>query len=256
VERGRGVWPATGTGGTLTRRSDGTIVPGRWYLAAPARPKGTPWEEDQRISIKVWHQLRLGQAPAINDLAVFLGAKAIQKLLGFDDKGQDGIIGPNTDERIRDKQRELKVAPDGLVGPKTMRSILAPIVEAAGRRHNVRWQVLCGKLMWEGNWDPGAVGWSDPDDLGLSQINLRAHPRVSVEEAFDPEFAIDFGARFMAENLRAFDGDERTAVAAYNLGQGGARQWRSAGSPDWWTPPWATSPRNVRAYIDRILSAC
>jgi hypothetical protein len=243
---GRGVWNRSGVGGTLTRRNN-QVEPGAWYLAT---------EGDARINIKVFRQLRLGQTPNINDLAVFLGAKAIQKLLGFDEKGQDGIIGPKTDERIRNKQKELGVTQDGLVGPRTMKAMVMPLVEAAGKKHGVRSALLCGKLTHEGNWDPGAVGWSDPDDLGLSQINLRAHPRVSVAEAFDPEFAIDFGARFMAENLRAFDGNERYAVAAYNLGAGGTRQWIAAGAPDTWQPPWASSPRNVKGYIDRILSAC
>lgn len=244
---GRGAWNRHGVGGTLSRDRDGRLVPGRWYVAA---------EGDQRIQIHVFRQLRTGVTPELNDLAVFLGAKALQKLLGFDERLQDGIIGPLTDGRIRDKQRELGVAVDGLVGPRTMKAMLMPLVREAAERHGVRWQILCGKLTNEGNWDPGAVGASDPTDLGLSQINIRAHPQVSPEQAFDADFAIDFGARFMAENLRAFDGNERDAIAAYNLGAGGCRQWIAAGRPDIWQGSWMSSPRNVKAYIDRIVGAC
>jgi hypothetical protein len=247
LRRGRGAWNRFGVGGTLTRTSDGRVVPGRWYLATRG---------DQMIQLRVFRQLRLGTTPAPDDLAVFLGAKAIQKLLGFNLSGQDGLIGPLTDGRIRDTQRGLKVKVDGLIGPNTMKSLLMPLVMDAGKRHGVRWQVLCGKLHNEGNWDPGAVGANDPDDLGLSQINIRAHPHVSPEEAFDPHFAIDFGARFMAQNLATFNGNERDAIAAYNLGAGGTRQWISAGRPDVWQGSWMSSPRNVKAYIDRILSSC
>jgi soluble lytic murein transglycosylase-like protein len=254
--QGRGVWPSTGTGGTLTRTKDGKVVPGRWYLAAPAAPRGAEPSTDQRIQIHVFRQLRNGSTPNINDLAVFLGAKAIQKLLDFDESGQDGIIGPNTDQRIRDKQKDLGVAADGLIGPTTMKAMLMPLIREVGERHGVRWKLLCGKLTWEGNFDPGAVGWADMDDLGLSQINIRAHPHVSVEEAFDPHFALHFGARLMRENLDAFDGNERDAIAAYNLGQGGTRQWIAAGRPDTWHGSWMNAPRNVKAYIDRILAAC
>jgi len=243
---GRGAWNSRGVGGTLTRRN-GQIVPGAFYVAA---------EGDQRINIKVFRQLRNGITPDINDLAVFLGAKAIQKLLGFDERGQDGIIGPLTDARIRNKQRELKVTVDGLIGRNTMKAMLMPLVMEAEKKHGVRWQILCGKLTNEGAWDPGAVGASDPNDLGLSQINVLAHPQVSPEEAYDPEFAIDFGARFMKENLNAFNGNERDAVAAYNLGAGGTRQWIAAGRPDVWQGSWMSSPRNVKAYIDRILNSC
>jgi hypothetical protein len=244
---GRGAWNTRGVGGTLTRDRTGKIIPGRWYLAA---------DGDQRISIKVFRQLRNGVTPEINDLAVFLGAKAIQKLLGFDERGQDGLIGPLTDGRIRNKQKELGVAQDGLIGPKTMKAMLMPLVRDMAKKYDVRWQILCGKLTYEGAWDPGAVGFSDANDLGLSQISIVAHPSVSPEQAFDPEFALDFGAKFMRSNLDAFNGNERDAIAAYNLGQGGTRQWISAGRPDTWQGSWMSSPRNVKAYIDRILGAC
>lgn len=246
MANGRGAWSRSGIGGTLRRKS-GEMVPGPFYAAA---------EGDQRIQIHVYRALKAGVTPEINDLAVFLGAKAVQKLLGFDEKGQDGIIGPNTDEKIREKQRELKVATDGLVGRKTMQAMVMPLVHEAEKKHGVRWQILCGKLANEGAWDPGAVGYHDVSDLGLSQINIRAHPKVSPNEAYDPHFAVDFGARYMAQNLATFDGNERDAIAAYNLGAGGCRQWIAAGRPDEWRPPWATVPRNVKVYIDRILTTC
>jgi hypothetical protein len=240
--RGRGAWNPTGVGGTLTRRG-GQVVPGAFYLAA---------EGDQRINVKVFRQLRAGVVPDRNDYAVFLGAKAIQGLLGV---GADGIIGPRTDAAIRARQRALGVAPDGLIGRATMRALCLPVVAAVATARHLRWQVLCGILSYEGGWDPGAVGVTTPDDVGLAQLNLPSH-RLSIEAALDPPIAIDYAATFLAANLAALGGNERDAVASYNLGVAGARMWIKAGRPAVWTPPWASTPRNVAAYIDRILTTC
>jgi hypothetical protein len=43
-------------------------------------------------------------------------------------------------------------------------------------------------------FDPGAVGYKTPSDRGLCQINLSAHTNITVEQAFDARFALNYSA--------------------------------------------------------------
>lgn len=247
---GRGAWNQQGVGGTLKRRVvDGKTValPGPYYLHT---------EGDQRISVKVARQISDGVTPDRNDYAVFQATRSIQRLLGFPPTARDGIIGPKTDAAIRSKQWALGLTDDGVIGPTTMRTLLMPLVAEAADYRKVSRAVVCGILTYEGGWDPGAIGYVDNNDVGLAQISLKAHPRVTFEAALSPWFSVGFAAQLFKDNMTALSNNERDSIAAYNLGVGGARSWIRAGRPDSWQPAGSTSPRNVRAYIDRILSAC
>lgn len=59
-------------------------------------------------------------------------------------------------------------------------------------------------------------------DRGIAQINNIAHPEVSDAQANDPNFAIPWAAKEIAYNIKHFNGDINRAIAAYNVGRGGA----------------------------------
>jgi hypothetical protein len=65
--------------------------------------------------------------------------------------------------------------------------------------------------------------------------------------------AFNFVIDYMNNAIRNFDGVVRDAIASYNLGSGGARDWISQGRPEWYTPKGQTKARNVWAYIDSVL---
>lgn len=237
---GRGAWSVAGVGGTL---NVGGKTPGPYYCLAVGRP----WVGSDSYNL--------------SDRAVHAGVVAIQQALNRENKAGllvDGLFGPATSKAVTAWQQKQPVSANtgvwGGVGPDSAKALFLPLLQ---RRVADGWAyVVCGVITNESNWDPGAVGYVDDSDLGLAQINGPSHPDLSEEERFTPEVAIDFVHSTLLSNLSYFGGSLRTAVAAYNLGRGGASAWRKAGSPDSWTPPGATTERDVAGYIDRILTAC
>jgi peptidoglycan hydrolase-like protein with peptidoglycan-binding domain len=254
--KGRGAWPSTGTGGTYTRKNN-EIVPGPFYML----------HEDpmRQIGLKTYCQRAESRPVGLNYNAVFHGVVAIQLLcnayLGSNHSANlpylsgDGIFGPQTDRAVRLVQTSAGLKADGMVGRNTMKVLLTPRIKLIAAKHKEPWEPLVGIMTYEGAWDPGAVGGADPNDLGLVQINTIAHPHVSFSDAFCPSFAINYAASLIRAGLDAFNGDIRLAIASYNLGIGGTRQWVAAGSPSVWTPPWSTFPRRVDEYVNKILQA-
>jgi peptidoglycan hydrolase-like protein with peptidoglycan-binding domain len=245
IERqGRGAWPSDGRGGT--RKNPTT--PGKHYLLA---------QGFDTVGIAAVLRFLDGQAIPLDELAVNKGVLAIQRLVnaceGVSAKvPEDGLFGAKTDAGVREVQRLGSVPADGVVGPTTMKTLLLlPIMKAAAGR----WQAVYGLLQNEGGWDPGAVGYIDSNDLGLAQVNLIAHPTVTVEQAFDPFWAIGFINGYLANAEKYLAGNARDSILSYNLGIGGTRQWIAAGRPRLWTPPWSKVERDTTAYVDRILAA-
>lgn len=261
---GRGAWNTKGRGGTLKRLKDETTPAGPYYLLAvkPALLVGAAGR----------NALRTPVPPTLDDLAVFYGVKAIQQLLnlaGASPKlSEDGVLGKGSDTGIRQFQTKAGLTVDGSVGPNTMKALLLPHIKRIGGTADAGgqpwWTVVYGMLANEGGWDPGAVGYVDQDDLGLAQINGRAHPNYTVAQRFDPIVAIEFNIRYLKDALVDLDGNLRDAVLSYNLGSYGITLWIKAGRPRYWNPMTKTSSpvadpdggfRDTKTYIDRILNA-
>lgn len=241
---GRGAWSSKGRGGTLKRLKDDSTPPGPYYLLAkaPALLVGKAAQEAVRAYL----------TPTLDDLAVNFGVKAIQKLLNYGAAGLalDGVFGKGTDAAVRTYQGKQEIKVDGSVGPATMGRLLLPHIKRIGGKD---WEVVYGLLKNEGGFDPGAVGTLDERDLGLAQINGRAHPDMSIAQRFDPIIAIQFNADYLLNAMKEL-GNRRDAVLAYNLGIGGVRQWIKAGRPRMWSPD-GGAERDTTAYVDRVLDA-
>lgn len=248
-EKGRGAWPSAGTGGTLALSKDKKkTIPGKYYMLAK--------DPGQTVGLrKVLHEAA-HQPPPLEDLAVWHGVVGIQVLLaGFlgENVPVTGLFDQSTDWALKKAQTQLGLTADGIVGPATMKALLLPLIKRTAKELlGQDWKPIYGILANEGAFDPGAVGFLDPGDLGLAQINMLSHPDVTISNAFCPSFAVKFVAKLLAQGLDVFH-DQRLAVASYNLGVGGTRQWIAAGQPSVWQPPWADKERSVKTYIDRIL---
>lgn len=243
--QGRGAWPSDGRGGTLKNPT----TPGKYYLL------GHGWNTPGLAAV-----LRFidGQPIPLDELAVHYGVKAIQRLLnnctglGVDLK-VDGIFLAETDAAVRKLQTIGSIKVDGVVGPNTMKTLL--FLPVTSGKTDDEWHAVWGILNYEGGWDPGAVGYADNNDWGLAQVNTKAHPHVSMEDAFNPYWAIGFIENYL-QNASVYLGDNiRDQVASYNLGIGGAKQWIADGRPDVWLPSWSTIERRPNEYVDRILNA-
>jgi peptidoglycan hydrolase-like protein with peptidoglycan-binding domain len=204
-----------------------------------------------------------GQGKAKEDInvrAVHGGVKAIQEALNR--RGNYGLeITGRYDVATKDAARAFRqsLGEDawGGVGPHTAKLLLLPDLQevCTSKGLGEHWPVVCGVVQNESAWDPGAVGYIKPVDLGLAQINGDSHPDMSEKERLNPIFAFTFIVNYLTNAMRALDGNIDHAIASYNLGITGCKRWIAAGSPEMWTPSGST-PRNVPAYIERIKSAC
>ena len=241
--RGRAAWPAGGAGGTL-----------EWHGRSPGRYYCLTAGEMPIVGSGGW------QSPDINFRAVHAGVHAIQVALnrrgGFD-LATNGRFNRQT--RNAASKYRLSVGEDGWggIGPHTAKLLLLPDLKGvcASKGLGDQWYVVCGVVQNESAWDPGAVGYVKPVDLGLAQINGDAHPDMSEKQRLNPIFAFTFICNYLVNAMRALDGNIDHAIASYNLGITGAKRWIAAGCPELYTPPGSIT-RNVPAYIQRIKDAC
>lgn len=241
---GRGAWPASGTGGTLSYRS---ARKGAYY----AYFKGAPVVGSADIS-------------DVNAFAVNAGVMCIQNALNREHGTSlkpDGLFGSETEKAAMSWQTAQNKAGNkwfsawGGFGPESTRELLLPQLKSRARTHPDLLPLVFGIVQNESNWDPGAVGYVDITDLGLAQINGPSHPTMPAERCLRSQPSFDFAISMLASAFKEFDGDVDPAVASYNLGLGGAHSWVKAGKPDSWKPPGSTDTRDVRGYIARITKA-
>lgn len=246
---GRGAWSYRKPfGGTLS--SDGREFGQYYRLDGPGRRKVGKVAAEAVVD---------GDEVSINHYAVYRAVMGIQGELGIQ---QTGIFDAVTSDALVAWQTAHGLAADGIYGRVSARKMFVPIASATAQAkdgaHPALIDLVLGHLTWESLWDPGAVGGVSPQDLGLGQINGPSHPDLTEDQRLDPRFAIKWVVNFVDSNLVAMNFNTRDAVAAYNLGQGGARQWIKAGRPDVWTrlaPDGTSVTTEVKKYIENVLSA-
>lgn len=239
-------WPSDGRGGTLNAGGTG---PGSYYVLG--------------YGVGLVGSRGFGD-PDLLYRAVAYAVRAIQRRLDAT-LTPDGVFGVKTGAAARAFQTANKLVSDGAVGPKTAEALFAPTM-AHLATPTVPECLLVGRTHAESGFDPGAVGYADSNDLGLKQINVHYHPDMTEEACFAPRLAILKSIDLHQAALDALDGNQRDAVAAYNLGIGGwsttygrlvgCKAWIDVGRPDWWTPVGSNTPRDVKGYIDASLSYC
>jgi N-acetylmuramoyl-L-alanine amidase len=187
---------------------------------------------DGIVGSETWGQLveagfRLGDRTLYVHAPYLRGddVRALQRkldALGFDPGKQDGMYGPETDEAVRDFQRNVGDEPDGVVGLHTLATLdrMRPLDDVPGRglvRETEELRVIRGKL--QGRViaiDPGGPVAGQPDDVhrALSRAlvaelaRLGAEPRVLSREETS-------SARAAAANALG-----ATACVSLHLGEG------------------------------------
>lgn len=140
------------------------------------------------------------------------------------------IFGDAVRNRAVEFQRANGIGADGVVGPKTMRKLLALYIMRAENDHGLPDHVLGQLCYGESNNDPIAEGVIDKDDEGVLQFHLPFWPHVTLLQAWDPKFEIDMGAQKLA-NLKTQTGSWKGAIAAWNIGATYAKAWVLDGYP-------------------------
>ena len=163
----------------------------------------------------------------VNYQAVNLGVKAIQARINSYDLGYaplltvNGLFDEQTAVAVRAAQRALGLGEDGIAGPLTCRALWRDLFIWFGGLHHAPASQLYGFMMLESVGDPGAVGYTTPSDRGLNQINLVAHSNITVEQAFNPNFSVDYTAKRLSDARIKYSGKSsdlknRCAIAQHN----------------------------------------
>lgn len=92
---------------------------------------------------------------------------------------------------------QADINPEPIVPTKVEYQVLANQISA---KYAVKASIVKKIINCESNWNPNAINNNKHEySVGLSQINLRAHKDITVEQAKDPKFAIDYLASNIAD---------------------------------------------------------
>ncbi len=114
------------------------------------------------------------------------------------------------------------------------------LINAAAEKYGLDPALLKALIRQESNFDPNAR--SPAGASGLTQLMPGTAASLGVTNPLDPAQAIEGGAKYLAQQLEAFDGDVRKALAAYNAGPGAVQRYGGV-------PPYAETQNYVRAVM-------
>jgi soluble lytic murein transglycosylase-like protein len=112
-------------------------------------------------------------------------------------------------------------------------------ITAAARRHGLDPALLAGLVRQESNFNPTAG--SPAGARGLTQLMPGTAAGLGVTDVTDPLQSLEGGARYLAQQLKAFGGDVTKALAAYNAGPGAVQRYGGV-------PPYA----ETQGYVQKV----
>jgi soluble lytic murein transglycosylase-like protein len=123
------------------------------------------------------------------------------------------------------------------------------LINAAAQKYGVDPALLKGLIRQESNFNPNAK--SPAGAAGLAQLMPGTAAALGVSNPLDPAQAIEGAAKYLSQQLKAFGGDVRKALAAYNAGPGAVQRYGGV-------PPYAETQnyvRSVMAFADQYRGA-
>jgi soluble lytic murein transglycosylase-like protein len=114
------------------------------------------------------------------------------------------------------------------------------LINGAAQKYGVDPALLKGLIRQESNFNPNAK--SPAGAAGLCQLMPGTAAALGCTNPLDPAQAIDAGAKYLGQQLKAFGGDPQKALAAYNAGPGAVQRFGGV-------PPYAETQNYVRAVM-------
>jgi soluble lytic murein transglycosylase-like protein len=122
-------------------------------------------------------------------------------------------------------------------------------IDAAAQKYGLDPALLRGLIKQESGFNPNAG--SPAGAQGLTQLMPGTARSLGCTNPLDPNQAIDAGAKYLRQQLDAFGGDVRKALAAYNAGPGAVQRYGGV-------PPYGETQnyvQKVMAYADEYRRA-
>ncbi len=106
-------------------------------------------------------------------------------------------------------------------------------IEAASKKYGVDKALIYGVIKTESDFDPkakssaGAIGLMQlmDDTFTWMQTYYKDENSYVFEDLYDPAINIDYGVEVLSVLIKRYDGNEDTAVCAYNGGVGHVDEW-------------------------------
>ncbi|MFN8533604.1 MAG: transglycosylase SLT domain-containing protein [Dehalococcoidia bacterium] len=204
--------------------------PGPALLAAPGFRRGDELLRSgfYRDAIEEFRDLavQLRTDPiSLYQLALWLDERDLARATAY---AGEQLVAISPSRSLADAPRELLQ----LVMPTPYRAL----VEDSTRRHGVDPALLMALMRQESAYDRYAR--SVADARGLTQVMPSTAEGIArnlgqrdfaVADLYRPETAIEFGAFYLAEQLKRFSGNAYLAMGAYNAGPGAIPQWTGGG---------------------------
>jgi len=199
---------------------------------------------------------KLSDNPSYDDLRKNWAIQSIQRELSFNgiDPGPiNGIYNFNTYLAVRQFQKARGLKRDGQCGLYTLKSLFATRFEETGAENRVPPKILCGLAYQESGFDPGAVGFVNPHDRGMYQINSEAHPSVEDEAAFNAQFSVEWTATRLRATYKKFRKQTGKRILAWKCT---IASHNSPAQASEWAETGVAPSEQIKNYVDKVLSLC
>jgi soluble lytic murein transglycosylase-like protein len=128
-------------------------------------------------------------------------------------------------------------------------STLDPIIQEMGLRYGVEPALIKAHIKAESNWDvnasryeahKGDASWGLMQLLLATAREITGNPNMTTTDLIQPRTNIEAGTRYIALQLRRYNGSLKDAIAAYNAGTARIKP--------------GTNEYTNQSYVDKVLN--